>query len=202
MPGEGERSQETRSGGRSVNAPVISRACLGWVQAANYACETDDAAGVVTLRSESGAPTRYYLRWRRDRLELSRVDDQSISDDKPQPVLFAANHDVMERYLVGLFGDDIREDVGLLALDLPWNASDVAAGCVIGDAAVGGHRTLSVAGTGPVAAAPDATLSLLDLVPLSHFLKWTISDLRRSFLNFHGAPLLQGGRYAPGPAAR
>lgn len=160
-------------------APVISRECLGWVRAANYAAEVDDAAGVVALRSEAGAPTRYFLGWRRDRLELSRVADQAISEEKPQPIFFAANHDVLERYLVGLFGDDIRDDVGLPALELPWEISDVAAGCVIGDVTVAGYRTLSVTGAGPVAAAPDPTLSLLAL-SLPRFLGFS----GRSFLNF------------------
>jgi hypothetical protein len=34
------------------------------------------------------------------------------------------------------------------------------------------------------------------LVPLSHYLQWSISDLKRSFLNPAGLPLLRHGRYA------
>ena len=60
---------------------------------------------------------------------------------------------------------------------------------------VRGYRTLTRTGRGPVAAAPDPTLSLLALVPLSHFLGWTIPDLKRSFLSAAGAPLLRQGRY-------
>jgi len=39
-------------------------------------------------------------------------------------------------------------------------------------------------------------LSLLALEPLSHYLQWSISDLKRSFLNPAGLPLLRHGRYA------
>ena len=44
--------------------------------------------------------------------------------------------------------------------------------------------------------APDGTLSLLALVPLSHFLRWSLADLKRSFLSPEGKPLLRDGRYA------
>ena len=59
---------------------------------------------------------------------------------------------------------------------------------------VRGYRTLERAGGGPLAAAPDSTLSLIALVPLSHYLGWTIADLKRSFLSPTGAPLLRLGR--------
>lgn len=59
-----------------------------------------------------------------------------------------------------------------------------------------GYRTLKRAtGGSPVAAAPDPTLSLLRLVPLSHYLQWSISDLKRSFFNPAGVPLMHDGRY-------
>jgi hypothetical protein len=59
------------------------------------------------------------------------------------------------------------------------------------------YRTLTRTGSGPVAAAPDPTMSLLTLVPLSHFLSWSIAELKRAFLAPDGAPLLRHGRYAP-----
>lgn len=187
---------EATGGDGLMAAPVISRECLGWARAANYVCEVDDSAGVMTLRSEAGAPTRYFVRQRaRDRLELSRIDISAVGDEKPRPILFAADRDVLERHLVAIFGDDIREDVGLPMLQLPWQTADLAEGCELGNY-VRGYRTLSVSGKGPIAAAPDPVLSLLALVPLSHFLRWSVTDLRRAFLNVEGAPLLKRGRYA------
>jgi hypothetical protein len=59
-----------------------------------------------------------------------------------------------------------------------------------------GYRTLSRTGAGPVAAARDATLSLVKLVPLSHFLTLSPPELKRSFLHEDGAPLLAHGDYA------
>jgi hypothetical protein len=60
-----------------------------------------------------------------------------------------------------------------------------------------GYRILSRVGAGPLAAAPDATLSLLTLVPLSQLLSLpSVDALRRSFLSETGTPLLVDGRYA------
>ena len=115
--------------------------------------------------------------------------------DAEHPLLFVAEVEVLERYLVGLFADDIREDLDLPLLDLPWEPGDLAEGFELTDM-VRGYRTLERAGGGPLAAAPDSTLSLIALVPLSHYLGWTIADLQRSFLSPTGAPLLRLGRYA------
>ncbi|WP_257708662.1 TNT antitoxin family protein [Mycolicibacterium phlei] len=61
---------------------------------------------------------------------------------------------------------------------------------------VRGFRTLNRTGHGPVAAAPDPVLSMLALVPLSHFLRWSIGDLKRAFLSPTGSPLIVRGRYS------
>ena len=61
---------------------------------------------------------------------------------------------------------------------------------------VRGHRTLRWIDGGRPAAAADETLSMLALVPMSHYLRWSLADLKRSFLSPAGAPLLRHGRYA------
>lgn len=97
---------------------------------------------------------------------------------------------------MGLFADDIREDLDLDFLELSWTAADLASGYSLTEM-VRGFRTLNRTGHGPVAAAPDPVLSMLALVPLSHFLRWSIPDLKRAFLHPSGTPLLTSGRYAP-----
>lgn len=93
-----------------------------------------------------------------------------------------------------MFADDIREDLDLPQLELSWSPSDLAHGYELSDM-VRGYRTLKRIAAGPIAAAPDPTLSLLALVPLSHYLQWPLTDLKRSFLNPAGEPLLRAGRY-------
>ena len=160
-------------------APIgLTAECVGWARAAQYLTNVADD-GEVQLRSEAGAPTRYFIRRRgADRLELTESVDGSTED----PLLFVADVDVLERYLVGFFADDIREDLGLPLLQQGWSIQDLAPEYELSDM-VRGYRTLSRTSQGPVAAAPDPTLSLLALVPLSHYLRWSVHDLKRSFLN-------------------
>ena len=55
--------------------------------------------GDMQLRSEAGAPTRYFIRRRgNDRLELTQADD-----DAEHPLLFVADIDVLEKHLIGTF---------------------------------------------------------------------------------------------------
>lgn len=78
---------------------ALSAACLGWARAAHYVTSLADD-GEVQLRSQAGAPTRYFVRRRgADRLELTEVDE----GESERPLLFVADVDVLERYLVGLF---------------------------------------------------------------------------------------------------
>jgi hypothetical protein len=181
--------------GRSAarrDVPIgLSAECIGWARTAHYVSAVADD-GDVQLRSELGAPSRYFIRRRgAERRALTEADD----GDEERPLLFVAEVKVLERYLIGLFADDIREDLDLGLLRLRCEREDLAQGFDLTDM-VRGYRTLTDAGGTPVAAAPDPTLSLLTLVPLSHYLRWTIPDLKRSFLSPTGLPLLRDGRYA------
>lgn len=168
----------------------LTAECVGWARTAHYVT-TVAQDGDVQLRSEAGAPTRYFIRRRGpDRLELTQLDD-----DAEHPLLFVADTEVLERHLIGLFADDIREDLDLPLLEIGWTVDDLARGYEVSEMERG-YRTLKRVGGAPVAAAPDPTLSLLALVPLSHYLQWSIADLKRSFLSPTGSPLLRRGGYA------
>lgn len=172
--------------------PEISAECLGWARTAGFRCDTDESSASLILRHEIGGPTRYFIRWRAARVELRQVTD----DGDDRVLLYAANEAVLSVFLYGLFGDDIREDLALPFLELPWNISDLAEGYALSDMRRG-YRILSRVGGGPVAAAPDPAVSLVALVPLSHLLQLGVDELRRSFLSETGTPLLVDGRYAP-----
>lgn len=174
-----------------AQAPIaLSDACVGWARTARYVT-TVAVDGDVQLRSEAGAPTRYFIRRRgTDRLELTQADGEDET-----PLIFVADIGVLERHLVALFADDIREELDLPLLEINWSIDALVAGYEVSEMDRG-YRTLRRASGEPVAAAPDPTLSLLTLVPLSHYLQWSIGDLKRSFLNPTGAPLLRQGRYA------
>lgn len=97
------------------------------------------------------------------------------------------------------FADDLREDLDLPFLPLPWTVDQLAPGFTISDT-VRGWRTLIRTGHGSIGAAPDHTLSLVTLVPLSHLLLWPAAAVKASFLHEAGTPLLRDGGYAPAPA--
>ena len=125
-----------------------------------------------------------------DRIAVTEVD----ADDETQEVLFAADMAVVERFLIGVLGDDIRDDLELDYLQMPWGRDDLAPGFEL-TGMVGGYRTLRRANGGPVAASRDEDMSLVRLVPLSQFLMLSVAELRTSFLDPGGAPLLDGRRY-------
>lgn len=172
--------------------PSISADCLGWARAAGYSHSVDDVAAILTLRSETG--TRYYIRHRGDRLELS----EAIPGEDPRITLFAATTACLERHLYAVLGDEIREDASLPYLDMPSRATDLAEGYRLGPMERG-YRILSRVGHGPVAAAPDPELSVVALVSLSHLLGWPAPAIKRAYLSEHGTPVLVDGRYALPP---
>ena len=175
-----------------MTEPVrLNEELLDWARCAHYVSSVVDD-GDLQLRSQAGVPTRYYIRRRgRDRFELTQADD---ADTVERPVLFVADLEVVQRHLVAVLADNIRDDLGMEFLDLPWDIADLAPDYELSEM-VRGYRTLLRTGHGPVAAAPDPVLSRLALVPLSHFLRWSIADLQEAFLDPGGAPLLRGGRY-------
>lgn len=177
----------------------LSSESRGWAQAANYTWTNDNEAGTVVLSSAVGGSTRYYIRARGShRLELRESFTPHTSW---RLKLFVSDAGVLERHLISLLGEEIREDLDLPYLDLGFAESDLADGFALDDYA-NGHRVLRLNDVGPVAAAPDRQLSLVTLVPLSHFLSWTVAELKQSFLSVTGAPVLRGRCYAAAPPPR
>lgn len=163
----------------------LSVTCVRWAQLARYEWNSDE--GLLRRPGDAGYAV---LARKAGRAELVQLDDDGTSER----VLYAADGEVLERYLFGLLGDDIRDDLDLPYLDLPADEADTADGYRLG-ALDHGSRTL-FRGSEPVAAAPGELSSLTALVSLSHFLGHSLDDLRRSYLDERGAPLLRGGRYA------
>lgn len=95
-----------------------------------------------------------------------------------------------------MFGDDIRAEVDLPFIELRWDEKSLAAGYELDDTNPG-YQILTATDRGPVAAVPRSEVGLLALVPLSHFLGWSLAALKRSFLDGNFRPLLSAdGSYA------
>lgn len=141
---------------------------------------------------------------------LRRDVSRDMASDRPDEVLLPTRVEVcfcsvtlLACWPVGatdltsdrMLGDDIREDLDLDHLELPWTAAVVAPGYALGPF-TSGYRTLRRVDGSPVAAARDETLSLVKLVPLSHFMiVEDLDTLKRAFLSPTGSPLLADGCY-------
>lgn len=168
---------------------ALSSVCVGWATTARFSVESED--GVTVLRPEERGRFSYKIRPRGShRVELFEVDPEGPEES----ALFAANIDVLEHFLVPLLADEIRDDLELEFLDLPWRVSDLNRNFTLTEMR-NGYRTLRRTDGSPVAAARDEAISLVKLVPLSHCLTFDLATLKRAFLNPEGAPLLVEGRY-------
>lgn len=172
-----------------MKLPTLSDELMSWAQRAGYR-STDDA-GALVLYSEGGE-NRYYVReWQDGGWELNCAS----RDGDERFMLRASSREVLEHHLVEVFGVTIRDAAALPFLRLPYKSSDLATGYHLDEMSDDGFRTLGRDGEGPVAAARDKTLSMLILVPLSHYLQLTNLELEQAFLDEGGSPLLAEGQY-------
>jgi hypothetical protein len=88
-------------------------------------------------------------------VELAETDADGVTE----VLLFAVDMDVIEQFLIGVSGAEIREDVDLPYLDLRWRAGDLADGFTV-SGVQRRYRTLSRSGLGPIAAARGDELNL------------------------------------------
>lgn len=172
---------------------TLTGECNGWLQLAGYSW-APGSGGELELRS-GHLGSRYEIRRRASgAIEVLEHVAGDIHDET-ELVVHAANLGVVERFLIGLVGDEIRDDLDLPFLPLPFERSCLADGFELSGMARG-FRTLTLVGVGPVAAARDEALSLAKLVPLSRFLPLSLAALKQAFLHSDGYPLLDAnGRY-------
>jgi hypothetical protein len=164
-----------------------------WAHRAGYSVTSSDQTNETVFWSDPGGEIRYYLRNEGgdERIRLTRV----TREGPEELVLIAATNAVLERYLIGKLGSVIRDGLGLDVLRPPWTADQLAEGYVLTETDDDSCCALLRDGSF-VAKAPEATLSLSALVPLSHYMGLSTVDLMDSFVDPHGAPLLADGRYA------
>lgn len=194
MPIHADRQQVSGLWTVVTPAPALSNICTGWAQTAGFEIVTEN--GATTLRPQDRNRGSYQILVRRHgRLELIETDQDGSSTS----ALFAADMEVLEHYLMAILGDEIRDQLDLEYLELPWAADALHPQFTL-SAVENGYQTLRRLDGSPVAAARceagNTAVSLALLVPLSHLLTFDLPTLKRAFLDVVGAPLLANGRYA------
>jgi len=76
-------------------------------------------------------------------VRLLETDD----DGAERLTLYAATVEVVERFLIGALGDEVRDDLDLPYLEMPWRAEYVAQGFRLSEMSRG-YRPLSRIGVG------------------------------------------------------
>ena len=95
---------------------------MGWARTAHYITAIANDGDVQLRRKPASRRGTSSAAAAPNRLELNQSDD----GDDEQPLLFVADIELLERHLIGLFADDIREDLDLPFLDLRYGAGDLA----------------------------------------------------------------------------
>ena len=168
--------------------PHLPSEITEWAQWAGFSFTHDSDA--LVLYSEGGE-FRHYLRQEAGWWQVSfaaRRDDE-------HGVFRASSEDVLAHYLVEVFGAVIRAEQGHKFLHLPYQREDLAIGYTLSEMFDAGFRTLARVGGDAIAMARESTLSMLILVPLSHYVQLTIAELKAAFLSEDGWPLLSGDSY-------
>lgn len=171
-----------------MSPPQLSSEITEWVQRARYAVTYSSDALVL---SSEGGEFRHYVREGNGWWQVSfaaRRDDEHCT-------FRASSEDVLAYYLVEVFGIAIRGEQGQSFLRLPYQRENLATDYTLSEMSDAGLRTLARDGAGPIATARERTLSMLILVPLSHYLQLTIAELKAAFLSEDGSPLLSGDSY-------
>jgi hypothetical protein len=168
----------------------ISPRLAEWAALAGYTLtwpsQTDDGRALFW---SAGGETRMYV---------GNNDDEwyTIRDSYrmgPEEFKFAARSiETVEKYLVGMFGEDIRSLRDLPDAHVPGTSDELAAGFTIGTKFFEqAERFALIDSNGSVIAVTSGgkLVSTVELVALSLYLPATIEDLTASFLDPNGEPL-------------
>jgi hypothetical protein len=166
---------------------VLADEILGWAQLAGYHWSPEKHS----LTTGSG---EFVTRISPREVTGSRLQLREDLGGADRLLLHAVNMNVVDRYLVTLLGDELREDLGLLFLHLPATAADFAPGYSLSQSANGFH-THPTPQRCPWPRCPQRSRPWPHLMPLPHFLGFNIDELKQAFLDVAGDPLLHRGRY-------
>jgi hypothetical protein len=170
-----------------VTAPGISQQLTEWAEQAGYTLTPQDHSGAALFWSDPGGEIRFYVRASSDGLTLTKSERAAPE----QFELFARSLDVIERYLLGVFGWEIRARRRLPRLKTPRKLEDIADKYRIEDAGPDGVIRLLDERGEMIAMARGKVTGVAVLVELSHLLASPTEEIEISYKDVEGKPLFQ-----------
>jgi hypothetical protein len=181
---------------------AVSDELIDWAKRAGYVFPAMTDPGTVMFRDTPGAEIRNYIRLG-DEGWLTLTSANRAGGEQFE--IACASPFVMERYLWGDLGYEVRSLMHLPPIRYPTQPGEIAPGYWLGAYDAAGFRTLHNPDHDPVMKAQGDEASVRKLVLASHYLAAPLAALIHSFEDPAGRPLFDSGRQAselqppPGP---
>ena len=166
----------------------LSAELQAWAKQAGFELTPSDSSGAAIFWTAPGGETRFYIRPGRDGWTTLHRSERGGPE---QFVMATSSTPTLERYLLGLFGADIRSLRGLPRLAIPSEANEISPGFTVSEPDAEGDRTLFDRDGQPIARAHEPTLSLWLLAELSHYASASVDRIQASFEDPSGSPLFR-----------
>lgn len=170
-----------------MSAPRLTQELVDWAELAGYAFTPEDHSDAALFWLDPGGEIRLYIRKSPDAFTLTKAERAS----EEQFELSADSLGVLERYLFGAFGWDLRSKRGLPRIKTPRKMDELAAGYRLDALDLEGFRRLLDSQGMAIATARGKVSSVTVLVELSHLLKASLDDLRASYEDANARPLFR-----------
>ena len=170
-----------------VTALGVSRQLVEWAELAGYAFTPEDHSGAALFWSDPGGEIRYYIRRSSDGFTLTKSERAAAE----QFELFAGSLGVIEPYLFGVFGWEIRSKLRLARLKIPRKLEEIADKYRIEDADSEDSRSLLDERGERIAVARGKVSGVAVLVELSHLLTSRVDQIQSSYQDVDGRPLFR-----------
>jgi hypothetical protein len=163
----------------------ISDDLTRWAAMAGYSLTPEDRSGAALFWSNPGGETRFYIRSPAKGVYIVSSAQRASAE---QFELYGTSMKVIERFLFGIFGADVRALRMLARLVTSTKDGQLAPGFSLDEPDAEGFACLRDL-NGLAAKAQGRVNSISTLTKLSHLLCSTLPEIRASFEDPEGRPL-------------
>lgn len=158
---------------------------VAWARRANYSLTQHGDGETLELWSDPGGEQRFYVRQHEGGWWALSSTDRGSAE---RLELTGSSLMVVEKYLLALLGDAIREREGLRDLRIPNHIDSLPDGYSVDDPDADGFRRLKE-GSSVVAKTRGRIIGKSTLVKTAHLLALPVQTIQDSYVAEDGAPL-------------